>query len=66
MATLSAAARGNLPINAFAGPDRSFPINDANHARLAISAATRSLRAGHITAAEAERIKAKARAKLHG
>lgn len=49
-----------------AGPNGSFPIGDAKHARLAISGATRSERAGNISASTAEHIKAKARAKLHG
>jgi hypothetical protein len=62
MATL--AARKRLPATAFAGPGRSFPIQDKKHARLAISGATRSEHAGNISAAEAARIKARARAKL--
>ena len=47
-----------------AGPNGSFPIGDAKHARLAIGGATRSERAGNISDAEAQHIKAKARAKL--
>ena len=35
MARLSAAARKALPDSAFAGPNRSFPIQDADHARAA-------------------------------
>lgn len=49
-----------------AGPNGSFPIGDAKHARLAISGATRSERAGNISASTAAKIKAKARAKLKG
>lgn len=64
MATLNAARRRKMPKAAFAGPDRTFPINDATHARLAISGATRSMRAGNISASTAAAIKAKARAKL--
>ena len=38
MATLSAAARSKLPSSAFAVPaTRSYPIHDANHARLALA-----------------------------
>lgn len=37
MAKLKAATRNKLPAKAFAGPDRSYPINDANHARNALS-----------------------------
>lgn len=37
MAKLDAAERRALPLGSFAGPDRSYPINDANHARTALS-----------------------------
>lgn len=47
-----------------AGPNGSFPIGDKKHARLAIGGATRSERAGNISASTADAIKAKARAKL--
>jgi hypothetical protein len=47
-----------------AGPNGSFPIGDKVHARMAISGATRSENAGNISASEADKIKAKARAKL--
>lgn len=47
-----------------AGPNGSFPIGDKKHARLAIGGATRSERAGNISEATADKIKAKARANL--
>jgi hypothetical protein len=47
-----------------AGPNGSFPIGDAKHARLAIDGATRSFNAGNISASQEAAIKAKARAKL--
>lgn len=47
-----------------AGPNGSFPIGDAKHARLAIGGATRSEHAGNISHSEAEHIKSRARAKL--
>lgn len=47
-----------------AGPNGSFPIGDDKHARLAIGGATRSERAGNISASTAAHIKAEARAKL--
>jgi hypothetical protein len=53
-----------MPGKDFAGPGRSFPISDANYARLAISGATRSEHAGNISPAEEAKIKAAARAKL--
>lgn len=64
MAKLNAAARKRMPGKEFAGPGKSFPINDPTHARMAISGATRSERAGNISAGEAGKIKAKARKKL--
>jgi hypothetical protein len=66
MAKLNAKARKSMPAGEFAGPNRSFPINDPTHARLAISGATRSQRAGNISPEEADQIKAKARQKLGG
>lgn len=66
MTVLSPAKRKTMPQSEFAGPGHSFPINDKTHARLAISGATRSQHAGNISAAEAARIKAKARRKLAG
>jgi hypothetical protein len=35
MAKLTTAERNALPDSDFAGPHRSFPINDANHAKAA-------------------------------
>lgn len=64
MANLDYAARKKMPAKEFAGPGKSFPVNDKTHARLAISGATRSERAGNISPAEEASIKAKARAKL--
>lgn len=37
MAKLTAAARKRIPTSSFAGPDRSYPVNDKNHARNALS-----------------------------
>lgn len=39
MGTLSTKARNKLPGSAFAGPGRSYPINDASHARNALARA---------------------------
>jgi len=64
MAVLSAADRRAMPAKEFAGPRRSFPVGDSTHARLAISGATRSERAGNISSSEEASIKAKARARL--
>ena len=40
MARLTAAERNALPDSAFAGPDRSYPINDPSHARNALARAS--------------------------
>jgi len=37
MAPLRAATRNALPAKSFAGPDRSYPIENASHARNALS-----------------------------
>ena len=64
MSKLSAKQRKAMPKADFAGPGRSFPIEDAGHARAAISGASRSANAGNISKATAAAVKAKARAKL--
>lgn len=61
---MKTATRNKLPAKSFAGPKRSFPIEDKKHARLAIGGATRSERAGNISEGEEAKIKAAARAKL--
>lgn len=43
---------------------KGFPIGDKKHARLAIGGATRSFRAGNISASKEASIKAAARRKL--
>jgi hypothetical protein len=40
VAKLNAAARKKLPAKSFAGPDRSYPIEDASHARNALARAS--------------------------
>jgi hypothetical protein len=56
MAKLTAATRNKLPSKAFAGPDRSYPIEDRSHAKNALSRVSQ-----FGTAA----LKAKVRAKVH-
>lgn len=55
MAKLDAKHRNALPDSAFAGPHRSFPINNPNHARNALARASQF----H------PELKAKIRAKVH-
>lgn len=56
MAKLTAKTRNALPSSSFAGPDRSYPIEDASHARNALARAAQN--AGPA-------LKAKIRAKVH-
>ena len=56
MAVLTAARRKKIPTGEFAGPDRSYPIPDASHARNALS------RVSQFGTAD---LKAKVRAKVH-
>jgi len=51
MARLKASTRAALPAKVFAGPHRSFPIPDANHARSALSMAHYAANPGSIKAA---------------
>lgn len=46
------------------GPNGSFPAGDAKHERLAISGATKSYEAGHISKGTEQRIQGRARAML--
>ena len=64
MAKLSAAARKKLPAKSFAGPGRSYPIQDKAHATAALRLVQRGVTAGHITQDQADKIKSMARAKL--
>lgn len=56
MSKLTARRRNALPAKSFAGPDRSYPIPDASHARNALS------RVSQFGTAD---LKAKVRAKVH-
>lgn len=60
MARLTAAARRKLPSSTFAGPGRSFPIPDKNHAKAALALI------GHAPASARAHIRAVAERKLHG
>lgn len=64
MAALSQQARDRLKKNQFAGPDRSYPVNDASHASNAKARAKQQLDAGRITRAQYEQIVAAANRKL--
>ena len=64
MADLTAKSRSALPKKDFAGPGRSFPVEDKSHARLAKAGASRAEHAGNISKGEERRIDTKADAKL--
>ena len=65
MTELTTKARNRLPDSAFAGPGRSYPVNDASHARNALARASQQRNAGKLSDAIYSRIVAKARKKLH-
>ena len=62
MAKLSKGARAALPDSAFAGPHRSFPVNDPDHARAALLDVNK---AKGLTSSERSEIKEQARKELH-
>ena len=64
MAKLTAKARSKIPSSQFAGPGRSFPIEDKAHAVAAERMVGRAVNSGSITLDQAARIRAKAKAKL--
>lgn len=60
MSELTAKSRNALPGNEFAGPDRSYPVNDPSHAANAKARAAQQLAAGHLSQSEHDAIVAKA------
>ena len=60
MATLTTKKRKSLPKSDFAGPDRSYPVNDRAHAANAKARATQMENAGKLTASGKAKIDAKA------
>jgi len=66
MAVLTTQHRNALPASTFAGPGRSFPIPDANHAKAALSLVGRAEKHGSVTPSEAAHIREVAHRKLLG
>jgi hypothetical protein len=64
MAKLTPGQRKALPSSDFALPGGKFPIPDKSHAVAAERLVGRSLKAGNITPAQAQTVKAKAKRKL--
>jgi hypothetical protein len=61
MAKLTKAQRAALPASKFAGPNRSFPVNDPDHARAALLDVNK---AKGLTTGQKAEIKAEARKEL--
>ena len=66
MAKLTTKGRKALPKSAFAGPGRSYPVEDRAHAANAKARATQAVKAGRMSSSEASKIKAKANKVLKG
>ena len=66
MATLSSKERNNLPNKDFAGPDRSYPIQDHAHAANAKARASQMYNKGLISLSAEELIDHKANQVLEG
>jgi hypothetical protein len=60
MAKLSTKQRKAMPAKAFAGPDRSYPVNDRSHAANAKARASAQVNAGRMAPATEAKIDAKA------
>ena len=60
MSKLSTKARNALPKSDFAGPDRSYPVQDHSHAANAKARASQAYNKGHISLEMEHRIDAKA------
>ncbi len=65
MAKLTTSKRNHLPASSFAGPNRSYPVNDRSHAANAKARASQQYNAGHISASEKAHIDVKANHVLH-
>ena len=65
MGKLTKTTRAKLPAKDFAGPKRSFPVEDKTHAREALAAAPRAAKAGTIAGAQKDRVDDKANTVLH-
>ncbi len=64
MTRLTTKARNKLPAAVFAGPDRSYPVQDKAHAANAKARAQQQFNKGNMSKAELAKIDAKANKKL--
>ncbi len=66
MSKLTTKQRNALPASKFAGPDRSYPVNDAAHAKNAKARATQMADKGKLSKGMEKKIDAKANKVLKG
>ncbi len=66
MAKLTTKARKALPSSDFAGPGRSYPVNNAAHAANAKARASQMVKAGKLSSSAKAKIDAKANRVLKG
>lgn len=66
MAKLTAKARKALPASKFAGPGRSYPVEDRAHAANAKARATQQVAKGNLSPSAAAKIRAAANKVLKG
>jgi hypothetical protein len=64
MSKLSTKGRDSLPGKDFAGPGRSYPVEDKAHAQNAKARASQAVKAGRMSKVEESKIDAKADKKL--
>ena len=62
---LTTKKRNSLPDSAFAGPGRSFPVNDKSHARNALARASQAVNEGRMSPSTEAHIRSKAENVLH-
>ena len=60
MSKLTTKGRNSLPDSKFAGPGRSYPVNDKSHAANAKARASQAVKAGRMSESAKEKIDAKA------
>jgi len=63
MAKLSKSERDSLPKSDFAGPGRSYPIEDKEHGRKAIQLGAKAVKAGTLSSSEYSHIKSEVHSK---
>lgn len=65
MAKLTTKARNALPAKDFAGPGRTYPVEDRSHAANAKARATQAVKAGRMSSGTKAKIDSKADTLLH-